>query len=223
MKSSLVLLIPAYNAENSIKDVLTGCLHYVDPSRVVVVDDGSEDETAQVATQRGVRVVRHDLNRGKGAALRTGFQIIRREHDCEVLVTLDADHQHDPRDVSRFLSEYAATGADIIVGRRNRWGTNMPLSRKCSNGVTSFLVSMRTGRAIPDSQCGYRLIRREILEHVEIESNGFEAETEFLIKAAKKGYRIASVPIRTVYGKEASHMTRWTTTKRFVQTLLRDY
>lgn len=99
----------------------------------------------------------------------------------------------------------------------------MPIERKFSNSITSWLVAARTRQPILDSQCGYRLIEREVLDEVDITAKGFEAETEFLIKAAHRGLRIAWVPIQTVYDDEASAMTGWHTTKRFLQTLLKDH
>jgi hypothetical protein len=99
----------------------------------------------------------------------------------------------------------------------------MPLSRILSNSLTSFLVTARTGVSIPDSQCGYRLIGREVLERVVVVAEGYEAETELLIKAAAKGFTIGWVPVNTVYQGEQSHMTHWSTTKQFVRTLLKEY
>jgi hypothetical protein len=99
----------------------------------------------------------------------------------------------------------------------------MPLSRIVSNSLTSFLVTARTGISIPDSQCGYRLIGREVLESVVVDAEGYEAETELLIKAAAHGFRIGWVPVNTIYRGEKSHMTHWTTTKQFIRTLLKEY
>jgi GT2 family glycosyltransferase len=162
------------------------------------------------------------MNLGKGRALQTGFQEFLKS-DSPFAVTMDADLQHRPDDLPSFVSIQAATDADVVVGKRQRLGTSMPMSRILSNTLTSQLVSMRTGVRMEDSQCGYRLIKRDVLESVGLESSGYEAETEFLIKAAKKGFRITFVPIQTVYGNEMSFMTNWKTTVGFVKVLLKEY
>ncbi len=218
-----VVLIPAFNAEGSIADVVEKSRKQAPGAVILVVDDGSLDRTAALAEGAGARVVRHSVNSGKGAALRTGFQTVLREYQCDVVITLDADLQHDPSDIPRFLETYEKGARSVVVGRRSRWKTSMPVSRKISNTLTSFLVSVRTGARIADSQCGFRLIGREVLERVKLDANGFEAETEFLIKAAKNGFPIAFIPIQTLYAHETSNMTHWTTTKQFIKTLFRKY
>jgi hypothetical protein len=115
------------------------------------------------------------------------------------------------------------TNADLVVGLRDRFRSGMPAHRVASNTLTSALVSIKTGRKIKDSQCGFRMIRRLVLQNTSLESTGFEAETEFLIKAAKRGYKIEFVPIQTVYGNEKSYMKNWKTTMNFIKVLLRNY
>ena len=195
---------------------------FVEPRQILVVDDGSRDATAEVSGRAGVRVYRHDKNLGKGRALETGFEAVRHT-DCGFVVTMDADLQHQPEDLRSFFETQKITKADIVLGKRPRWRTAMPLHRVLSNTVTSRLVSMRTGMAIRDSQCGFRLIRRNVIDSVSLQSAGFEAETEFLIKAAKLGFSIGSVPVQTVYGIEKSSMSHWATTVGFVKVLLREY
>jgi len=137
-------------------------------------------------------------------------------------VTMDADLQHRPEDLPRLVAAWKQAKANIVVGWRERWGTAMPIERKLSNSITSWLVSARTRQRILDSQCGYRLIERRALDKVNIVSSGFEAETEFLIKAARHGLAITWVPIQTVYDREKSSMTPWQTTRSFLKVLLQD-
>ncbi|MEX1138742.1 MAG: glycosyltransferase family 2 protein [Bacteroidota bacterium] len=223
MKNQFAVLIPAYNAEGTISDVLRIIAANGWAAEVVVIDDGSLDETAKKAGELGATVISHERNRGKGAALTTGFRWILDNKEVDAVVTVDADLQHDIRDLTKFIDARNKSGANIVLGRRKRLGSGMPLSRILSNSITSLLVSARTGMFIPDSQCGYRLIGREVLENIVVESEGFEAETELLIRAAGHGFHIASVPVQTVYRGETSHMTHWTTTKRFIRTLLKEY
>lgn len=188
-----------------------------------MIDDGSTDGTARCASAAGAQVVRHDHNLGKGAALMTGFREALKDPELEFVITMDADLQHDPADLDLFLEARSETSASIIVGRRAKLGSGMPALRILSNTLTSWLVSARTGCRMMDSQCGYRLIGREILEVISVETRGFEAETELLIRAARLGFGIRWVPVRTVYQGEESRMTHWATTRGFLQVLLKDY
>ncbi len=223
MTDRIVVLIPAYNAAKSLPELLRMINREGWKEEVVVVDDGSIDDTGKKAHELGATVIRHERNRGKGAALSTGFRSILAKEGVSAVVTIDADLQHDIRDIDKFVNARLKSGANIVLGRRKRVGSGMPFGRILSNLITSFLVTARTGISIPDSQCGYRLIGREVLENVVVESEGYEAETELLIKAAARGFHIAWVPVKTVYSRETSHMTHWTTTRRFMRTLLREY
>lgn len=220
---SLGVIIPAYNAEGTVAPLIRRIEKYVDPENIFVINDGSTDATAAIAGDEGVHVVSLEKNSGKGAALAKGFAVVAGNPHIENVMTIDADLQHPPERIPDFVEMKEKTGADIVIGSRRRSGTTMPLHRRCSNIITSALVSARAGTSIPDSQCGFRLIARHVLLTVSTEAPGYEAETEFLIRAAKKGFRIESVPIETVYNGERSHMTNMTTTVRFVRTLFRDF
>lgn len=216
------VLIPAFNAAKTLGNLLERIPQNIGDRCIVVVDDGSSDDTSRIAVGAGAVVIRHEHNRGKGAALRSGFKYVLASTRSDSVLTMDADLQHDPAEISKFLVAWESGGTDIILGCR-RFGSRMPIHRILSNTITSSLVSARTGVRIRDSQTGYRLIARKVLSSIEVEADGYEAETEFLIKAARRGFRISSVPIATIYGAEPSHMTHWETTKRFLQVLLREY
>jgi glycosyltransferase involved in cell wall biosynthesis len=220
---STFVLIPAYNAGTSLEELVNRLHRSVGDIRVVVIDDGSIDNTAEIARLVGAAVLRHDKNYGKGAALQTGFDYLKKQADVEFILTLDADLQHQPEDIQKLFSTQQHTGADIIIGWREKAGTKMPVHRMISNTLTSVLVSLKTGMKIKDSQCGFRLIRKRILENIQLETRGYEAETEFLIKAARLKFKIEFVPVHTVYGSEKSYMTHWTTTMNFIKVLLRKY
>jgi glycosyltransferase involved in cell wall biosynthesis len=219
----LAVLIPAFNAERTLGQLLANVAQQVPVSNILVVDDGSTDSTASVARHHSVIVIQHKVNQGKGAALNTGFRELANNTGIDALVTLDADLQHRPEDIASFVHMQERSGAEIVVGNRNRVGTSMPVHRRISNTITSFLVSARTGKAIPDSQCGFRLLTKEAYASIRTESSGFGAETEFLIKAARRGFRIESVPIGTIYDNEGSHMRNWETTVSFIRVLFKDY
>ncbi len=190
---------------------------------ILVVDDGSPDATAHAAEESGAMVLRHTANKGKGAALQTGFDYIRLQTSVDFVLTMDADLQHLPEDIPNFITVQKEQNADLIVGWRQRRGTRMPLHRRMSNAITSALVGMRTGIRIKDSQCGFRMIRKKVLEEVFTAAPGYEAETEFLIKAAKRSFRFAWAPVQTVYGEEKSYMTHWKTTVKFLRVLFKEY
>jgi glycosyltransferase involved in cell wall biosynthesis len=219
----IAVLIPALNAAQTLAEAITKIKTVLQGSWIVVVDDGSTDETAGIAEASGANVVRHPVNRGKGAALTTGFDHILHTSQAECVITLDADLQHDPMEIPRFISRWERGTADLIVGHRRKTGSGMPMHRRMSNQLTSFLVSARTGQAIRDSQCGFRCIGRSVLTEVRCSSSGFEAETEMLIRAAQHGFVIDFVPISTIYDGERSSMTHWQTTRRFLEVLLKEY
>jgi glycosyltransferase involved in cell wall biosynthesis len=164
---------------------------------VVVVDDGSDDDTGEHARAAGAPVLRHVENRGKGAALRTGMQWARaRGHDT--IVCLDADGQHDPAEIPRLLA--AAENAELVIGARERDPSRMPWTRRCTNGTSSYLITKICGRPIADSQSGFRVLRGRALDLLPDHYNRYDTESEWLIRIAREKLRIAEVPIKTIYG-----------------------
>jgi glycosyltransferase involved in cell wall biosynthesis len=216
---NIALLIPSYNAAASLPALLERALRHLPAEHIIVVNDGSSDPTAATAGTYGVTVLSHERNRGKGAALRTGFgYCLQQQYDA--VITMDADLQHEPERIPEFIAQFSTGKFGIIIGTRMHDTAAMPFHRFLSNTITSMLVRLRTGAAISDSQSGYRLIGRDILQSVSLHSDGFEAETELLIKAAAVGCSFGSVPIATIYAGEKSHMTHLRTTINFIRTLL---
>ncbi|KAB2922338.1 MAG: glycosyltransferase family 2 protein [Bacteroidetes bacterium] len=217
---TLGVIIPAFDPGPRFRELLDRLSAVVPPSQVLVVDDGSREELRTTAESAGTGYLRHERNRGKGAALRSGFAYWT-ERGADAVVTMDADLQHAPEDIPRFAAETQRTGCDIVIGDRLHDVTGMPPHRRLSNTLTTFLVGLRTGVRVPDSQSGFRLIRSEVLAAVRTESDGFEMETEFLIAALSKRFTVGSVPIATVYAGERSHMTHFRTTVNFISVLLK--
>ena len=209
----IVAVIPAYNEEQFIADVVSRVKKYVD--RVIVVDDGSTDQTAKRASEKGATVIIHERNMGKWIALQDGFrEAIKR---ADIIVQLDGDGQHDPDEIPKFLK--ALEESDVVVGYRSKKG--MPIIRKISNFITTTMLRLLFSLRVSDSQCGYRAYRRDALEKLmNVEAKGFEGETASLIMAKRLGLKIGEVPIKTIYGEEKSKMKVTRDTYRFLKTVL---
>ena len=218
---NLFAVIPAYNAENTIARVIHGCVAQLPRENIIVVDDGSSDRTRQLVEQSGATIIVHQNNRGKGAGLRSGFSVALK-NGCDGVITLDADLQHDPASIPKFI-EAAEANPDwgIIIGTRWRSGSKMPWDRRLSNKLTSFMLSMRAGQKISDSQSGYRFIRRNVMENIITREDGFMAESELLIRAGKGGYKIGQVDIPTIYSDEGSHINKFRDTGKFISLYIR--
>lgn len=216
MTRRVAALVPAYQAAAHLGEVLMRLQALPSPPHVLVVDDGSRDATAEVARQFGVRVHSFAANRGKGHALLAGFELLR---DFEAVVTLDADGQHPPECLPS-LVEAAERGADLVLGRR-AIGGDMPPARRFANRFSSAWVSAIAGQRISDSQCGYRLYRREVLARTPVRASRYEVETEMAVRAARLGFRVAEVEIPTVYGDETSHLSPTRDVPRIVGMLVR--
>ncbi len=215
---SVFVVIPAYRAEAHVGEVVRGVLAVSRAMGVVVVDDGSADATGERAREAGATVVRHEVNRGKWAALETGFGEFLKT-SCRAVITLDADGQHSPAEIPNLVGPWIREGADIVIGTRKREVGNMPFVRILTNSISSGLVSLVAGTTIRDSQSGFRLHSRRVIENVEVKTGGYEAESEILVKAARMGYKIAEAPISTIYGEETSHIHPLKVPARFLGTI----
>lgn len=194
-RAPLVLaLIPAWNEASRIGPIVAQASTHLP---VLVVDDGSTDDTAEIAKGAGAIVVRHSHNRGKGGALQTGFAwALERGYDA--VVTLDADGQHDPAEIPKFLEALQQGAGDLIIGERDP--SQMPWPRRWTTPFGSWLLSKALGVPISDNQTGYRLLTQRFLSHLRLSSVGFEMEVEMIAEAIRLGMPIAWVPIRTIYG-----------------------
>ena len=202
IRSQTAAVIPAYQDEKHIGDIVRRTRERLD--HVLVIDDGSSDQTAQRAREAGAEVIVHDQNRGKGEAIKTGLgQGIGREVAWVIL--LDSDGQHLPEEIDRFLSAAAsATRPTFFIGNRMNDVARMPFIRRVVNRCMSSQISRVCGQRIPDTQCGFRMVHRQMVPELLGGGHRFDYETEVLIIASRKGYRIESVPITTVYSDEVS-------------------
>lgn len=190
-------VIPAYNESSRIAAVVKGALPRVD--KVIVVDDGSVDDTAAVARAAGAIVLRHPENCGAGAATMTGIEAARRMGATSI-VTLDADEQHDPNEIPALLE---ALGTDVDIVFANRFGqkNKIPFIRRVFNGIGNLVTLAATGMWISDSQCGYKAFGHRAVREINLRMNGFEYCTEIVRETVQRKWRYAEVPVKVLYSE----------------------
>ncbi len=191
-----VALVPAYQARDTVGTVVRGLLPNV--ARVLVVDDGSMDDTARVAKEAGAEVVRRTVNGGKGSAIRAGLASLLAS-DATHVAFVDADGQHDPEDLPALLSA-AREGDDFVIGSRMADPEAIPPVRYRTNEIGSRILTRMTGHEIQDGQSGYRVVACDLLRRLRLTARGYSIETEMLLKAAPHVRRFREVPVRAVYG-----------------------
>jgi len=213
-----LVIIPCKDLEHEVGEVVRGVQALDLGLDVVVVDDGSTDDTSGAARSVGAHVLRHAVNRGKGAALKTGFEYAV-EKGYDAVITMDGDGQHDPEAIPDFLEAVEKCDADVIVGTRMHAVGDMPRLRIWTNRTTSRVVSFLARQKIPDSQSGYRLIKVKVLRDVvkSFVTTRYDTESELLIRAARRGYRTAAVGIKSIYRGTVSHINPFVDTLRFVR------
>ena len=219
MNGRYCVILPAFNAAKTIGQIIDGVKTH--GLSVIVVDDGSSDQTAAIAAQHGALVISHLRNRGKGGALRTGFEhALRAGYDG--IITMDSDGQHDPNEIQRIIYAGERQHAGMVLGDRMSNGDSMPREREWTNKMMSRLISLVANQRIPDTQCGYRFIRKEVLEAIPLRTEHFEIETELVLEAALRRWKIVSVPVRTIYqDQHTSHIRPVLDGLRFLRVMLR--
>jgi glycosyltransferase involved in cell wall biosynthesis len=212
-------VIPAYNAESTIVSVIEGLVSYgFQNEHIIVVNDGSSDRTAELSKKQGVTVLNHEKNLGKGAALRNGFEHARKSSIKKVFI-VDADAQHEISEIDAFLRVNGCY--DMTIGERKDIFKQMPLDRLLTNRTVNLMVSLLSGVRTTDVQCGFRYVDLKMFENIDLKTNRYETESEMVIKAARKNFRIGFVPVSTIYGTEKSHINPLVDTARFIYMAVR--
>jgi glycosyltransferase involved in cell wall biosynthesis len=211
------VLIPCYNEAANIDTVVKGCMDYV--SEIIVVDDGSSDGTGSIASKNGAYVINHYKNKGKGESLKTGFKHIEEKTDWDAVIILDGDGQHDWHEIPDFVKTAEKENVSIVVGDRIgvKKPKNMPMVRWLTNKFTSYITSKVIGQYVSDSQCGYKLIKTDVLKGMELRTSRYDIESEILIQASRKGAKIVSVPVKSIYRDEVSYIHPFRDSVRFVK------
>lgn len=210
-------IIPAFNEAEALGRVIEGIRAFgVD---AIVVDDGSTDETSLIAEKNNAHVI-HNLQRsGKGFSLRNGFDYALK-HGYDMVFTIDGDGQHDPRAIPMFLDKIKKRGCSVVVGNRMNNPKDMPIVRVITNKFMSSVISGICGQYIADTQCGYRLFISDAIAGIDIRSRKFEIESEILVKLARSGFRIDSVPVKSIYADEKSKIRPVRDSFRFLRFVL---
>lgn len=213
------VVIPTYNESRTIADLIRQ-LKKQDLD-ILVVDDGSTDNTAGIAETNGATILSNTKNEGKGASLAKGFNYAL-AHNFDAVITMDGDGQHSPGDIPYFIRLAEYSDSQVFIGNRMAKVKNMPRLRFLTNKFMSRLISGIIKQNIPDTQCGFRLIKKEALEKMNLKTNKFEVESELLIQAGRLGFKIESVPISTIYRAEKSKINPFTDTLRFVKFIIKE-
>ena len=200
--SDICVIIPAYNAEKTISTVVRGALKFV--PLVIVVDDGSTDDTALRASEAGAEVITLAENRGKGNALKILFETAI-QRGFNTAISIDADCQHDTEDIPRFIQEHTAHPNDLITGSRTLTAANMPRARFNAMQMARFYISLAANQFVEDTQCGFRCYPLELMKKLRLVTEGYITEAEILLKAGDTGVRIRSLTIRAIYNNYISH------------------
>ncbi|MFH1460777.1 MAG: glycosyltransferase family 2 protein [Candidatus Omnitrophota bacterium] len=214
------VLLPAYNEAKTITYLIKEVKQL--GLDAVVVDDGSLDKTAAYAEEAGAIVLKHPENKGKGQAMRTGFDYAIK-NNFDAVIIMDSDGQHAPEEINSFKNAIKNNDAGIIVGNRMHNPQGMPWVRKLTNMFMSFFISKLIGYNVPDSQCGFRMIKTDILKVIDLSTGKgkYDTESEILIEAARKGFKIESVPIKTIYTDQTSKIHPVRDTIRFWRLIIK--
>ncbi|HPG37897.1 MAG TPA: glycosyltransferase family 2 protein [bacterium] len=221
--SPVLLVIPVFNEERFIGELLDRVHRIVKPGNILVVNDGSTDNTAAILSQLPVNILTHSQNRGKGAALLSAIRYAQ-EHRYSWILTMDGDGQHQTGQIDAFLQAIANDQADIILGNRQKWGVKMPFHRILSNGITSIILSLCSGmQRIHDSQCGFRAMRVTCLDRALFREMGFQFESEMILRLGKQQCRFLEIPVETRYGSESSSIHLVNDTVKFIKLVIKSF
>jgi glycosyltransferase involved in cell wall biosynthesis len=217
------IIIPAFNASKTLESLLSD-IKLLDnkPVDILVVDDGSYDNTASIAQQMGTKILKFEANMGKGYALKQGWQYLSEDLNSEYILFMDADLQHPASAIPKFIELAENKKSKFIIGQRDRTIKKMPIHRIISNKITSAIISFFSGQRIKDSQCGFRLVHKDVLRQIKLYENGFQLESEMILRAAEIPVKIDFIEIPTVYKDEKSYVANFLDTFKFIKLITKE-
>lgn len=193
---SVSIIIPAYNEQETIAEMVRRAKKH--SAKVIVIDDASSDDTSKIAAREGAKVYKHTINRGLGGALGTGFKVALLEK-TEILITLDADCQHDPDDIPNLIKPIIDNYADVVIGSRFLLRQNMPYLRRFYNSIGNIVTFVLFGVKTTDSQSGFRAFNKKAIETISIKSNRMEVSSEIIKEVGLRNLRMKEIPIKAIY------------------------
>ena len=211
------VIIPTYNEAKAIAGLVSQIRKL--GLKVIIIDDGSDDDTVKIAQAFGAEVLRNQLNLGKGASLIKGYNYAL-AGGFDAVISMDGDGQHSCDDIQAFIDKAESSSCGIIVGNRMAITKQMPVLRIMVNRFMSGLISLIAGQFIPDSQCGFRLIKKDLLQKINLITSKYETESEILIQAARLGFKIEHVPVKTIYSGQKSQIHPFIDTLRFLRFII---
>jgi glycosyltransferase involved in cell wall biosynthesis len=221
------IIIPVYNSDSYLDELFQRIQKiqerlYGWEFKIVAIDDGSNPPLVK-KDFLGMEIewIRHNQNQGKGAALKSGFRYLLSIPNVDPLITMDGDMQHPPELIPEFLKKYQADNAKVIIGSRKKSPKLMPFHRILSNAVTSLIISLLIGQFVRDSQCGFRLYSREVIEKIKLSENRFHLESEMIIKSGWQNYKINYIPVPTIYNEAPSAIRNFSDTINFITLIIR--
>jgi glycosyltransferase involved in cell wall biosynthesis len=213
-----LVLVPAYNAAGYLPELIVRIKKYVCDEHLLIIDDGSTDESAAILKEHNVKHISFGQNRGKGAALMAGFEYAIK-HGYRSVLTIDADLQHLPEEMPRFFA--LDNGRRVVIGTRHIALKDMPFARWLSNNLTSLIISIFSSQRVRDSQSGFRLIPVSLLKAIQLKTVNYDFESEILFKAGAVGCTIIEAPITTVYEGSHSYINPLVDTLRFIRQIFK--
>ncbi|MFC1911851.1 glycosyltransferase family 2 protein [Chloroflexota bacterium] len=201
-KPRVIVAMPAYNEEKYIGSIVLQARQFA--SEVLVIDDGSDDQTSKIAELAGATVVMHQGRKGKGTAIQNIFTAAKKR-DPDILVILDADSQHDPNEIPSLITGISE-GFDLIIGSRKTQKGHIPGYRRVGQNVLSYFTHIMSRKKLSDTESGFRAFSREAISRIQLKETGFAIETEMIAEAAAKGLRVKEIPISAIYTQDGSTM-----------------
>ena len=208
------VIIPTYNESKAIAGLISQIRKL--GLKVIIIDDGSKDDTAKIAVDAGAEVLRNQANTGKGASLIKGYAFAVSQ-GFEAVISMDGDGQHSTDDIKLFIQKAESSNCGIVIGNRMTMTKEMPAVRIMTNRFMSWSISLIIKQDVADTQCGFRLVKKEVLQKINLTTSKYETESEVLIKAARLGFKIESIPVKTIYSGQKSQINPFVDTLRFLR------